>query len=345
MSEHRIKVAPETILLTVAALVGAYLLIQFLSAIRFVLVVFLLAVIFAQAVEPLVNAIERTRIRRIFAVIIAYLLVLQIFLVIGAITLPPLILELQALVTNLPVLIAQAQELLSAYYAVFQLGFPREFQEAVNQIAANLADLLPSFLLLPFRLGSVAIAGTLVLVVSVYWLLISKEVKIWILGLLPPDWGEEGEEIVSEMAAKVGGWVRGQIILSTTIAVLTFVGLTLLNIPFAILLAIWAGITEIIPIVGPFIGAIPAVFVALLISPLQMILVIVLYIVIQQVENHLIVPNVMSREVGLQPLLVILAISIGAEVMGIVGALLAVPLTAALQVLVVHTVEFFRRRE
>ncbi len=343
--KYTIKIAPETILLTVAALLGAYLLIQFLSAVRFVVTVFLLALILAQAVEPLVGIIERARVPRVFAVVIAYLIALQIFLVIGALVVPPLLIQLQTLIVNLPTLFMQLQAILSAYYNLGQLGVPQQLQEAVTQLTTNLAQALPALLLLPLQVGYIVVAGVTVVILSIYWLLISRDVKQGIVGLFPPEQQREVDDIITEMAVRVGGWVRGQIILSTTIGLLTYIGLALLDVPFAVVLAVWAGFMEFVPMVGPILAAIPAIIVALFISPLEAFLVIVLYIVIQQIENHLVVPNVMSREVGLQPVVVILAILAGAELMGIVGALLAVPLAAAFQVLVVRSIELLRGTE
>ncbi|MBI2952789.1 MAG: AI-2E family transporter [Chloroflexi bacterium] len=331
-----IKIAPETILLTVIAVFGVYLLLMFLAAVRLVIVIFLMAVVIAQAVEPLVRVLIRLRIHRGIAVILAYLMLLQIFLLIGAIVVPSLIVQLQGLVINLPILLTQLEALLGAYYAASQLVPPEQLQEAVNQLATRIAELLPSLLLLPFQIGSVVFAAIMTLVISAYWLIMADQAKALIIGTLPVKARAEGEDVLAEIGMRVGGWVRGQLLLSVSIGLITFIGLELLNVPFTLVLSVWAAITELIPIAGPIIGAIPALIIALLISPLKALLVLILYVVVQQLESHLLVPNVMSREVGLNPLLVILALLAGAELMGIVGALLAVPLTAALQVLVFH---------
>ena len=126
--------------------------------------------------------------------------------------------------------------------------------------------------------------------------------------------------------------MRGQLILSLLIGTTTFIGLTLLGVEYALPLAIIAGLLEVVPVIGPIISGIPAVLVALTVSPLLAVLVGGLYLAIQQVESHVIVPQVMKRAVGLNPLLVILAVSVGTRLLGISGALLAVPIAVVIQV-------------
>lgn len=342
-NNHTIKVAPETILLVTLALVGAFLFIQILSKIQFVIIIFLMAVIFAQAVEPLVRVMQGSRFSRGAAVIMAYLILASFLMVIGALLLPSLIYQVQVLAINLPALLERLLEFLAALFLLSQAEIPQQFQDAITQLTTNLTEFLPALLLFPLQVSSVVLATTLILVISLYWLLASQYVKRYIIFyVVAPQHRDEAEEIMGEMGRRVGGWVRGQIILSVAIGLLTYIALRLLDIPFALILAIWAAVTELVPMVGPIIGAIPAVIIAFLISPFQALLVIVAYTVIQQLENHLLVPNIMSREVGLHPLVVVLALLTGAELLGLIGALLAVPLAAALQVLVIHLAKFRR---
>ena len=133
---------------------------------------------------------------------------------------------------------------------------------------------------------------------------------------------------------RLGGWVSGQILLCVIIGSISWVGLTLIGVPYAVVLALIAGIMEAVPNIGPIIAAVPAVIIAALYSPWQALLVAILYIVIQQLENYIIVPRVMSRAVELHPLAVLLALMVGGELMGVLGAVLAVPVTAAISVIV-----------
>ncbi|MCL5265393.1 MAG: AI-2E family transporter [Chloroflexi bacterium] len=337
MDRGPIRIAPETIFLAVGTFVGAYLFLSFISTIRFVIVIFLVAVIVAKAIEPLVRIIEGLRIRRGIAIVIAYLIILQVLLLLGALVVPPLVVQIEMLVLGLPDYLRRLQEILAAY-GLMPVIAPSELSQALGTLATNLAGFLPSILLLPLQVTGVLIALAMMFVISFYWLLISKDVAEYTLQLLPAERRREWEQVLTDMGDRIGGWVRGQIILSTAIGALVYIGLALLNVQFALALAVFAAITELVPMVGPVIGAIPAVLIALLNSPLQATLVVILYVLIHQLEGNVLAPNVMHREVGLHPLLVILALLVGAELMGIIGALLAIPLAAAFQVLVAYLV-------
>jgi predicted PurR-regulated permease PerM len=139
--------------------------------------------------------------------------------------------------------------------------------------------------------------------------------------------------IISRVENKLGAWFRGQIVLSFTIGFTTWIALTLLGIPFAPPLAILAGILEIVPTIGPIIAGIPAVIVALSISPILAVVIIAVYIVIQMFENNILVPKIMERAVGLNPIVIIVGVMIGTKFMGVLGALLSVPFIATLAIL------------
>ncbi len=127
--------------------------------------------------------------------------------------------------------------------------------------------------------------------------------------------------------------MRGQIVLSLIIGLGSFIALTILQIPYALPLAILTGFMEVVPVIGPIISAIPAILLGYLVSPILALWVALAYFIIQQLENHLIVPQVMKHAVGLNPLVVILAVAVGGRLLGISGALLAVPITVVIQII------------
>ena len=135
-----------------------------------------------------------------------------------------------------------------------------------------------------------------------------------------------------EIVGKVSAWLGGQLMLGAIIGITSAIGLWLLGIPFFYVLALISGVGEMIPIVGPILAAIPAVAVAATVSFKKVLLVIVFFIVQQQFENHVLVPKVMERQVGVSAVTVIVALLIGGNLFGIVGAILAVPTAAILQV-------------
>src|SRR5215510_2685930 len=136
-----------------------------------------------------------------------------------------------------------------------------------------------------------------------------------------------------EVEEKLGGWVRGRLLLMLAVGVMATLGYTVIGLPNAILLGVAAGLFEIVPMIGPFLAFAPAVLVALATNPPQAVAVLVFALVIQQIESNILVPRVMGRTVGISPLTVLLGILVGSVLAGLPGAFLAVPLAGALQVI------------
>ena len=142
-------------------------------------------------------------------------------------------------------------------------------------------------------------------------------------------------DLWARVQRKLGRWLQGQIVLGLIVGILVYLGLSILGVPYALFLAILAGILELIPIAGPLIALVPAAALAFVHSPLLGLLTVFLYGAIQQVENHILVPKVIQRVVGLNPVIVILALLVGGNLAGVVGIILAVPVTTVV-------VEIFR---
>jgi predicted PurR-regulated permease PerM len=141
---------------------------------------------------------------------------------------------------------------------------------------------------------------------------------------------EDTFELVEE---KLGAWLRGQVLLSLTIGLFTWIALSLIGLNYALPLALLAGFLEVIPTIGPILSAVPAVIVAFTISPTMALVVIGIYILIQLAENNIIVPKIMQHAVGLNPVIIIIAILVGAELLGITGALLSLPFVSFVTVI------------
>jgi predicted PurR-regulated permease PerM len=140
--------------------------------------------------------------------------------------------------------------------------------------------------------------------------------------------------VITDIENSLGRWVRGQITLSLIVGFLVYIGLTALGVPSALPLALIAGIFEIVPIIGPTISAIPSILIALALSPILALATAALYFVIQQLENNLIVPTVMSRAVGVNPLITIIALLIGAKLAGIMGVIISVPVVVIIKIII-----------
>jgi predicted PurR-regulated permease PerM len=176
-------------------------------------------------------------------------------------------------------------------------------------------------------------AFTLAIIV-LFLLLDKEELKDGLLKFFPENMRDKAESITATISKKVGGYVRGQLILMLMVGLLTSLGLFLLNIKFALLLGLIAGILEIIPIVGPILSAVPAIVVALAQDPILALWVIVVYLVVQRIENSFLTPLILGKFLELNPLIVIIAILIAASTLGVAGVILAAPIAASVYVLV-----------
>jgi predicted PurR-regulated permease PerM len=135
------------------------------------------------------------------------------------------------------------------------------------------------------------------------------------------------------MKQKIGKWMQGQIMLMAIIFILDYIGLSLVGIPYALPLAAFAGLLEIVPYVGPIISAVPGVVLGFLVSPIKGLLALIIYIITQQAESNIVTPLIMKRTVDLNPVVVILALLIGAKLGGILGAILAIPVATTIGII------------
>ncbi|MBP7859904.1 AI-2E family transporter, partial [Patescibacteria group bacterium] len=172
-----------------------------------------------------------------------------------------------------------------------------------------------------------------VLVLTIYMLLDFHNIRKFMASLLPKK--EEGKalEVLKEIETKLGAWLRGELLLMTVIGTLTYIGLFALDIDYALSLALIAGILEIVPMIGPTIALVPALIVGFSTSPVHGFGILGLYIVIQQLENNLIVPKIMQKSVGFNPLVTLIAIILGGSLFGVLGSLLAVPATLVITII------------
>jgi len=171
-----------------------------------------------------------------------------------------------------------------------------------------------------------------ILVITFYMVVEEDAMKKIIWSLAPPKRQPYIMQLINRMQRQVGYWLRGQLILMFLVGFFTWFGLLFIMPEYALVLGLFSGITEIIPYLGPFLGLIPAVFLALTINPFLALLVIILYIIIQQVEGNILVPKIMQRAVGLNPLISIAVIMAGLKMAGIVGGLLSIPVATAASV-------------
>ena len=307
--------------------------------VRNVLLLLYISGLLAIGFSPIVRLIEkqkllpvgRTRFPRWLAILVLYLVIIGTLVGIGMLMVPPIVEQSRALADALPNMFERAQQFL------IQRGFLREhltWQQAVARAPIGESGGNAVTTVLGAVMGLVGgIFGFLtILIVTFYILVEADRLRDSMLHLFPRERRPSVAAASREIVGKVSAWLGGQLMLGTTIGVTSAIGLWLMGIPYFYVLALISGVGEMIPIVGPILAAIPAVAVAATVSYQKVLFVIIFFVVQQQFENHVLVPKVMERQVGVSAVTVIVALLIGGNLLGIVGAILAVPTAAILQV-------------
>jgi predicted PurR-regulated permease PerM len=319
-------------LVLMALAVGLYL----LWRVQEVLFLLFLAILLATAIEPIVNQLRRGPFTRGTGTLVVYTAIILVIAVPAYAVIPSVASQAGSFMESLPdrlfALRPYAMSLprplqtvaVSAIDSTLQsLQAPRVTgQEQLVEAGANALHTLISFLT--------------VFVLSFYWLVERASIKRVVLRAVPVHHARNVNTVWMEVEEKLGGWVRGQLILMLAIGLAAAVGYTIIGLPNAILLGVAAGLFEIVPMIGPFLAFAPAVLVALAVNPAQAVVVVIYALVIQQIESNILVARVMGSTVGVSPLTVLLGILVGSALAGVPGAFLAVPLAGALQVVLAH---------
>jgi putative heme transporter len=285
-----------------------------------------LGITIAAALAPIVSWLEK-RIPRTLAVILVYLGILGIFILIGWIVFPPIFAQVQDIVAGTPELISQLERLYGQYAPVGEIPFVERLIEQLGQVTSRLVAV-------PLGLASGLVDLVLILFVSLYTLVEAPRMRGFALSLFPEERRPRVDHVLNSMAQAMGGFIRGAVITAFIVGLITVIGLSIIGIPFPLVLGVIAGVLELLPYVGPIIAAIPMLIIALLQSPTQALIVLIFFILVQQLESNILVPNIMKTQTEISPLLSIVAIVAGASLGGILGALVAIPIAAALRVFV-----------
>lgn len=310
---HKIEISIKSVIYTLLILLGIY----FTYQIRDILLFVFIGIMVMAAMNPLVASLERAKLGRGLSIAISYVSLILIISLFIAIIVPPLVSQITSLVTQIPVPPDIANLFIHNSFSL------QDFQIIANQLTS-----------VPKIIGAIgsAFSGIIVffslLVLSFYLLIERSHLPKYLKSIYKdPSQASRAEKFVSQVEQEIGGWVRAEFILMVVVGLLTFVGLSLLGIKYALALAIIAGVLELLPNIGPTLSAIPAIAVAYFtVSPLMAGVVLALYIVIQQLENNLIVPMVMRQTVGLSPVITIILLLVGYRLAGVAGAALAIPI-------------------
>jgi predicted PurR-regulated permease PerM len=329
MTERLINISTFTILKIIGIILGLAL----LWLVRDVLLLVFLSLFLASLIQPAANWGVRHKLPRGLVVVFVYLMSFGLLALVVALMIPTLIeqaVRLSAIFGEKWVVIQDFAKMATNFATSHSLNnLKPDLTSIWTQVGGTVSGL---FNTLSNVVGG--IVGLIIVLVMTYYLVAQDRKALTIIqDFVPSKHQKFAMTLVEAVQAKMGGWFRGQILLCLIIGLLYYIGLLIIGIDSPLVLALFGGLTEFIPYLGPILGGIPIVFVAFVASPFKGLLALIVLIIIQQAEGHFIVPKVMQKAVGLNPLISIVALLVGAQLYGILGALLAIPVATAIAVI------------
>lgn len=312
-----------------------------------------IALLLYYLLDPVVDLLEKWKIKRIFGVTILFVVIIAVLVVgIGAL-LPLLRDQVISFVENFPNFIDSVVESITGWLSSLPFGteietFIEEGENFLSEIPNNIDQYLTDGLsgLTSVVSGVTNFVVTLVTFPIILFFMLKDEKKFFnaVLSSVPPKWRESLLRVSSEVNTQVGAYVKGQLIIATSIGVMMFIGFTIIGLEYSGVLAIIAGFTSIIPYLGPTLAFLPALVIALIDSWWMVLQLLIVWAVVQFVDGNLIEPNVMGRQLNVHPLTIVIVLLVMGDLLGLFGLILGVPIYAILKVIVVHFFQQFKKR-
>jgi predicted PurR-regulated permease PerM len=344
-SEENTTWTTSQVVLATIFVVCVFLTFWLLFSLRIVLFLFFVAIVVGTAIRPAVDWLHRRGISRAVGVIIIYVLIAAAVIGVLALVLPLIAEQVTQIAQNFPQYYADFRgALVNSSNRLLQnvgLRIPPQFSMLINRSSVDTEQMLTQVGQTLFYTNIVikGILSTLaVFLLAYYWTQEGTLVIRGLLRLFPPQRKKDVREFLQLAENKLGGYIRGQGLLCLSIGVAAFIAYLLIGLPYTLVLAIFAGVMEMVPIFGPALGAIPALSVALSLDPSKAIWVVVATVLIQMLENVFLVPRIMKSSTGVNPIIVLLSLIAFSSVFGFMGALLALPLAAIIQLFVSRVV-------
>jgi predicted PurR-regulated permease PerM len=296
----------------------------------------LVAITLAESVSPIVSALEK-RMSRTAAVTIVYLVLAGLMVLLGMLVFPPLVAESRELLQRLPTMLERAQAWLEERNRFGPLRMGSALDALPSWIGSHAVSLPLSFV-------TTLLEVMFVVFLSIYWLVGAPGLQRFMLSLFPRRLRDRASDVSAHIGRSMGGYVRGIVINGAIMGALAWVGLTLADVPYALVLAVLTMLGELVPIVGPIVVGIVVVLLSLTDSLTKAVIALVLYTALNQLEGHILTPNIMRSQTQLPQTLVLFAIVVGGALGGLLGIVVAIPVAAALRVLVVDVLAPAERR-
>ncbi|UCH35942.1 MAG: AI-2E family transporter [Armatimonadota bacterium] len=295
---------------------------------------FIIAALVALAMSHPVNWLAKRRVPRIVAVIGVLVLIVAAVTVLLGIFVPPLTRQTADLIDNIPSYWNDLRPRLEEVTQRYPWIQERIAEVDVSgEVTKRARDWLASGWSLAVDVASGLVVAILLLITIVFMLVNPQPLIKGIIGLVPEPWSGRALEIGAMLTDRIRAWLRGLVILGSIIGVAVGAGLSILGVPYAVLFGVLAGVLEAVPTIGPVLSAVPPILVALALDPLKGLGVLVLFIVVQQLENTFLVPYIMSRQLQLHPVSIIFGFIALGTLFHLFGAIVAVPTVACLKVL------------
>jgi len=322
----RFEIAPRSILLILVVIAGILLVARLWE----IILILIIALVLAGTFSPVVTWLERHRVPRSLALALILIALLGFVVGLGVLIIPAFVHQFGTLSTDAPRIQARLADLaarvppLAGQADTIRSAKPERIFAPIGAYALKSAG----------AAAQLVIFGFTTVVIAFYLIADHERVQGFLFALLPRRFHIRTARVLLDMETVVGGYMRGQAITSLSIGVFAFVVLQIMGVPAALPLAILAAFADLIPLVGPVLAIAPSVLFALTIGPLQAVIVLIALVVYHQFESHLLLPRVYGQSLRLSPLAVIVALLVGETLLGIVGALLALPMAAGIRVLV-----------
>ncbi len=317
----------SAVLKVIAIIVG----VVFLYLLRDVLMILFFAIMIASAVGPFADWMESKRIPRILGVLLLYIIVAILMTVLLAILVPVATFELRQLTQALPQFFSNLSSVLeNAQNSSYYFDFFSNIQGLLDDLTEFLQFSSSSVFSLVIKIFGGFISFVAIIVISFYFSIMRQGIPTFLRSVLPDQYEGYVIGLWKRAEIKVGRWFQGQLLLALSLGLFVFVGLSLLNVKYALLLGIIAMLLEVVPIAGPVLAAIPAIILAFFQSTGLGFVVIIFYLLAQQAENHFLAPVILGKSTGLNPVTVIISLLIGAKLAGVLGALIAVPVAVVI---------------
>lgn len=327
MSQIRpLEISTGIVIRAILILLGLWL----IYLVRDILALFFISVILAATLDPLVDWMGRKKIPRPLGTFAIYLVVASIAFVSVYFLVPSLIDQFNEINETLPIYAEKTDRMLygiEEYAKAHNLQFSAK--NFINDGFLNIFNSSGELFLTTISIFNFFISIVVVLSLTFYMLVKEEGMKKFIITITPKNHQDYAVSFFNRIHNKIGRWVFGQLILMFVMFVMSFAVLAVFDVPFALLIALMAGFLEIIPYIGPIISAAVATLFGFLVSPITGLIMLASFTVLQQFESHVVVPQVMRKAVGLNPVVVILVLLVGAKLGGIMGTILSIPLATA----------------